>query len=226
MTKLSKTLLFWTFILGACSSGITTPRPFPAILPTSTPSPASGTNLTLESLPDLQTQAPTGPKIVVTVGTPHIDPGPNGEFPTTEQAYGTCAFSWANSPLEELTRVFDAAIKEMNPQASGRASAFGEDCIYQDGSKKFLALETDFYINLPVTDLADFESLGNWIAQTMPVAGSMPAEMIEGPQRGFVEYRFQGSGSDFLIVRVPIQIYNDSATGKTGEELFRMFYKE
>jgi hypothetical protein len=120
----------------------------------------------------------------------------------------------------------DTAIKEMDPQASGSASAFGEDCIYQDGSKKFLAMETDYYIKLPASDLSDYETFGNWIAQTMPVVESMPADMIDGPQTGFVEYNFKKSGNEFLIVRVPIQSYKDLARGKSGEELFRMFYTE
>ena len=74
--------------------------------------------------------------------------------------------------------------------------------------------------------LTGFESFGSWIVQTTPVVDSMLSDTVEGPQRGFVEYRFQISEKDFLIVRVPIQIYNDSATGMTGETLFRMFYAE
>ncbi|MDX1377724.1 MAG: hypothetical protein R3307_02655 [Anaerolineales bacterium] len=226
MTKLSKTLLLWTFILVACSSDITSPQPFPANPPTSTSSRSPGTSVTLESLPSLQTPAISGPKIVVTVGTPHIDPGPNGEFPVPMQTSGSCAFAWANYPLEEMTCVFNAAVREINPQGSGRALAFGEDCIYQDGSKLFLAIETDFYIDLAVSDLTDYELLGNWIVQTMPVVNTMPADMIQGYQIGFVEYSFIKSEGEFLIVRVPIQVYRDSAQGRTGEELFRMFFTE
>jgi hypothetical protein len=214
--KVKTALLLWIFILGACSSGIAAPRSFPS----------PGMSLTLESPPDPQTPVSSEPKIIVTVGTPHIDPGPNGEYPATKQTSATCAFSWSNSPLEELTHLLDTAIKEMDPQASGSASAFGEDCIYQDGSKKFLAMETDYYIKLPASDLSDYETFGNWIAQTMPVVESMPADMIDGPQTGFVEYNFKKSGNEFLIVRVPIQSYKDLARGKSGEELFRMFYTE
>jgi hypothetical protein len=87
-------------------------------------------------------------------------------------------------------------------------------------------METDYYIKLPASDLSDYETFGNWIAQTMPVVDSMPADMIEGPQIGFVEYKFSKSGSESLIVRVPIQAYKDSAQGKSGEELFGMVYTE
>jgi hypothetical protein len=221
--KIKTSLLIWTLILSACLSAITTPQPFPAKLPTNTPVLLSETGLTLEFPSDLQTHIPIGPKIIVTVGTPNIGQPPDGNFSVTESTSNACAFSWANKSLEELTDVFDAAIKKLNPNAAARASAFGEDCIYQDGSRKFLAIETDFYIELPVTDLKDLETLGKWMAQTMPFVMLMPADMVEGPQTGYVEYRFTKSESEFLIVRVPIQVYNDSAKGKTGEELFRLF---
>jgi hypothetical protein len=125
-----------------------------------------------------------------------------------------------------LTNTFDAEIKKLNPEAAAHASAFGEDCVYADGRKVFFGIETDFYIELPVTDLTDFKTFGNWIEQTMPVVMSMPPDKVEGPQLGFVEYRFMKNDGEQLIVRVPIQEYNNSARGKTGEELFQFFYKK
>ena len=162
-----------------------------------------------------------GPKIIITVGTPNIGQGPDGNFPTTEQ----CAFSWANSPLDELSALLDDEVKSLNSTASARASAFGEDCNYSDGRKVFHAIETDFYINLPASDLTDFESFGNWISQTMPLINALPADMIEGPQSGFVEYSFTKNDNEHLIVRVPIQGYTDATDGKSGESLFLTFYK-
>ena len=226
MTRFRKTLLLWALILFACSPTVSTPQAPPLKLPTDTPLPPLETNPTLEIPLDITTRGPTGPKFIVTVGTPHIDQGPNGEFPVTKQSSDTCGFSWATYPLESLSSVIDEAVKGLNPETSARASAFGEDCNYQDGSKKFLAIETDYYIDLPFTDLTDFEVFGNWIAQTMPIVASLPPEMVEGPQSGFVEYRFVKTENEFLIVRVPIQAYNNLAQGKTGEELFRMFYTE
>ena len=164
---------------------------------------------------------PAVPKVIVTVGTPNIGQGPDGN---AQPQTGQCAFSWAQQPLEELTAIFETSIKELNPEASARVTAFGEDCNYPDGRKVFLAMETDFYIDLSVTDLTSFETFGDWIAQTIPVAISMPPDMTEGPHAGFVEYRFMKNDGEQLIVRVPIQEYNNSAQGKTGEELFQLFY--
>lgn len=225
MTKLSKTLLFWTLILFACSPGISSSQTSPAPTSTSTSPSESDPEMTIEFPTNITTQVPLGPKIIVTVGTPNIGQGPDGNFPTSHPPTDQCAFSWANSPLDELSAVLESEVKSLNLTASARASAFGEDCIYSDGHKVFHAIETDFYIDLPVTDLTDFESFGNWISQTMSFINMLSPDMIEGPQSGFVEYSFTKNENEHLIVRVPIQGYADAANGKTGESLFLTFYK-
>ena len=221
MIKLSKALLLWTLILCACSPGTITPETFPPSGQTNTPVQHPETITTFEFPSGVTTKNPTGPKIIVTVGTPNIGQGPDGN---TQPQTGQCAFSWAHQPLDELTAVFENSIKEISSEATARATAFGEDCNYPDGRKVFHAMETDFYIDLLVTDLTNFETLGNWIAQTMPVTASLPSDLIEGPHIGFVEYRFFTNENESLVVRVPIQVYNDTAQGNTGEELFNLFY--
>ena len=221
MTKLTKALLFWTLVLCACSPDISSSQTFPTPSSTNTPIPQPNTDKTLEFPTSVATKILVGPKIIVTVGTPHIGQGPDGN---TQPQTGQCAFSWAQQSLEELTEVFETSIQELNPEASARATAFGEDCIYPDGRKVFLTIETDFYIDLPVTDLTSFETFGNWITQTISVAASLPPDLVEGPHTGFVEYRFIKNDGEQLIVRVPIQEYSNSAQGKTGEELFQLFY--
>lgn len=145
-------------------------------------------------------------------------------LPEKNSATEQCAFSWAYSPLEELSRELDSEVKTLSPVANARASAFGEDCLYSDGHKVFHAIETDFYIDLPVTVLTDFESFGNWVLQTMSLVNGLPPDKLEGPHTGFVEYSFAKSQAEHLIIRVPIQTYNETASGKTGEELFLLFY--
>ncbi len=228
MTRLSKTLLLWILILCACSPDIASPQTFPKDHPTNTPSlrPQPNTSVTFDFPTNVTTRIPTGPKIIVTVGTPNIGQGPDGNFPVTESSSDKCAFMWAHPTLEELTKIFDLAIKKINSEASGQATSFGEDCVYEDGRKVFFGIETDFYITLPVTDLSDFETFGNWIAQTMPIVNGLPPDMIEGSNSGFVEYRFSKTENDTLIVRVPIQDYDETAKGKTGEELFQVFYTQ
>lgn len=135
-----------------------------------------------------------------------------------------CAFQWASQDLPELTFDFDSALKAMNPQASGRAQAFGENCIHTDGSAVFGAMETDFYVTLPVDDLKQEEDFGNWISQVMETVIQIPRENLEGPNYGFVEFTFEKSESERIIFRVPIQEYIDDAMGKSGAELFQMYF--
>jgi hypothetical protein len=129
-----------------------------------------------------------------------------------------CAFTWAYQNAPDLTEKLDAAVKALNPAASGRVQFFGEDCTHADGHTTFGATETDFYVRSPVTDLTDEEALGNWVAQVMSAVTQIPQEEIQG-RSGFVEF----SNTDGQVfIRVPIQKYINEAQGKTGRELFQL----
>jgi hypothetical protein len=133
-----------------------------------------------------------------------------------------CGWQWAYEELPELSALFDDAVKVSIPNSSSRASAYGENCLDNDGQVVyFLTMETDFHVTVPVETLDDYNTFGNWIAQVMQVVDGLPSNLIEGPQPGFVEFRFENGSSEFIILRVPIQEYNESANGKTGVELFR-----
>lgn len=220
--KTKTTLLFLTLILCACAQNVSTPETFPAQAPTITPFSQPAT----EPVLNVPTQSgPTGPKIIVTIGTPSIGQPPDGNFPTPSTSQQDCGFTWAYHDLPELTAEFDASVKTVNPSASAHATAFGEDCVGNDGQLvRFAAMETDFYVTLPVTDLNDYEAFGDWIAQVMQIVNVFPPDMLAGPKPGFVEFRFEKTASEGLSLRVPIEQYNATTNGITGEELFRMFY--
>ncbi len=135
-----------------------------------------------------------------------------------------CGFIWTHKDMPELSPILDEAVKELEPNARAWASAFGEDCVYADGHSTFSAMETDFYIQWPAAELDAYESFGNTIVDVMKIVDAIPAELIIGPQPGFVEFSFTKSDNDYLIVRVPIDQYKSEAPGKSGEVLFRMFY--
>jgi hypothetical protein len=216
MTKFTRTLLFLTLILGACSPGISSSETLTPNDSSLTPIPQINTATTPES---------SNPKIILTVGTPNIGQPPDGNFPTPSTSQQECGYQWAYNNLPELTEQFDRAIKNLNPESTSHATAFGENCVASDGQVlRFLAMETDFYVILSVTDLNDYEAFGNWIAQVMQVVNSLPPDMLAGPNPGFVEFRFEKSISESIGLRVPIRQYNETVSGKTGEELFRMFY--
>jgi hypothetical protein len=150
------------------------------------------------------------------------EPAALTEPPPTEQL--PCAYQWAHQDDPALSAEFDASIKSLNPAASGRAQAFGENCVSADGASTFGAMETDFYVRLPVEDLTQEEAFGNWMAQVMEVVVEIPREKLQGPNYGFVEFTFEKSEPERVVVRVPIQQYLNEAAGKTGAELFGMFY--
>jgi hypothetical protein len=209
--KTKITLLFLILVLGACTTSIPTLQTLPAPTAAETVS------------------TPPSPKIVTTVRTPHIDPGPDGEFPDTTQVPPTsqCGYQWAYQDLPELSIQFDQAIKAIIPNSTSHATAFGENCVTADGQVvRFVAMETDFYVIAVVDSLDDHVTFGNWIAKVMQTINNFPPDQLAGPNPGFVEYRFEKSGAEFINIRVPIQQYNDTANGKTGEELFQMFHAE
>jgi hypothetical protein len=141
---------------------------------------------------------------------------------TQESGPAQCAYIWAYRDAPELTEKLDAAVKALNPAASGRAQLFGEDCVYTDGHSTFGAMETDFYVRSPTDDLTNEEAFGNWVAQVMPMVLEIPREEIKG-NYGFVEFWFKKNEAEHVIVRVPIQKYMNEAQDKTGVELFRLF---
>ena len=149
---------------------------------------------------------------------------PRTETPPPPPTFGQCAFVWAYKDIPKLTEKLNSSVKALDPSATARAEAFGEDCIYEDGQKVFGAMETDFYVYLPTPDLTNEKALGNWMAEVIPLVLQLPAEELQGPMPGFVEFWFTKSDTEQVIVRVPIQQYKEQATDKTGAELFRLFY--
>jgi len=218
MNNLIKPLLLLTLILGACSPRISSPKVIPAVSDTVTSTPHPGTDPTPESV---------STKVITTVETPNVGVPPDKDSPTPSSSQQDCGYQWAYDNLPDLTEQLDQAIKALSPEATSHATAFGENCVAPDGQVvKFLAMETDFYVTLTVVDLNDHEAFGNWIAQVMQIVNGFPPGILSGPNSGFVEFRFEKSQSESIGVRVPIQQYNETANGKTGEELFQMFYKE
>ena len=131
-----------------------------------------------------------------------------------------CAYMWATQSLNDLTLDLQAAIKNMHPDAESYAYAFGEDCVYQDGHKTFSAMETDFNVTMPVTDLSDENTLGEWIIKVMDVIGDLPAEKIVGPRPGRVTIFFL-SGTNQKSINFYIDKYQALPAGMEGWEIYQ-----
>jgi hypothetical protein len=148
---------------------------------------------------------------------------PATDTPAITPPAGQCAYIWAYHSADELSAMMETEIRGLNPAASGNVSFYGEDCVYADGTSTFSAMETDFYVHIPVDDLTNEDALGEWISQVLQMALEFPTDMIQG-KYGFVEFWFEKSAEEHVIVRVPIQEYVDGTHGITGAALFRMFY--
>ncbi|GAB4498891.1 MAG: hypothetical protein OHK003_12710 [Anaerolineales bacterium] len=176
--------------------------------------------------------------ILTTVSAPgHDSPGTEtaSSAPITESpipaadsaefaSQGSCVYQWAHKDAPELTASFDKFAKTINPKASGRVEYFGENCAYANGTKTFLAMETDFYVRFQVENLAQEETFGDWVGQVMEHVVQLPREELQGPNYGFVEFRFEINEVEHIVFRAPIQKYLDEAQGKTGAELLRIFH--
>lgn len=141
----------------------------------------------------------------------------------TEPAALPCAFMWAYHDLPDLSAKLDEQVKALQPEASARASAFGEDCVDADGNSTFGAIETDFYITLPVNKEMNEKAFGTWMSQVLPLASAIqPAELQGKP--GFVEFWFEGAQT--LIVRVPIEQYLADGQALAPADLYRRFAEQ
>ena len=209
MQRIFRTLLFWSLVLCACSTGLASPQPVP---PATTDVPLA---LPTTAIPD--------PKLIVTLSTPHIDqpPDPNGNIVTTALGPQDCGYQWANQDLPELSSSFQESIQRLQPEAQANAYAFGENCMLADGSVgSFGAMETDFNVTLQVNDLANESDLGEWIVRVMQVIENIPPEQIAGPQPGRVSIIFQ-SNSDQKIVNFTIYQYQALASGLSNSEIYQ-----
>lgn len=210
MQRVFSTLLFLTLILSACSTGIASPQAVPA----------STTEGTLAR----PTTAVPNPKLILTVGTPHIDQPADplaDEVTPISPDPQDCGYQWAYEDLPGLSSNFQQSIQALQSEAQARAYAFGENCIRPDGSvATFLAMETDFEVTLQVDDLANESNLGEWIVKIMEVIESIPQEQIWGPRPGRVSILFQSDGEQ-QNVTFYIDQYQKLPPGLNSLEIFK-----
>jgi hypothetical protein len=173
--------------------------------------------LTTVSAPNVETPITT--KDVSVTETSEIPVTLTEPSPTDQ---GSCSYQWAYHNAPELSASFVAALKNVNPAASGSVEYYGEDCIYADGTSTFGAMETDFYVHLQVDDLNQEEEFGNWVAQVMKIVTEIPRKELSG-NYGFVEFWFEKNETEHIVFRVPIPQYISEAQGKSGAELFNLY---
>jgi hypothetical protein len=135
--------------------------------------------------------------------SPQVNAGANTL--TEINAPRQCAYTWAYKDLPEISAEFQAEVRTVIPEAEAHATAYGENCVYEDGNATFSAMETDFYIIIPMNDLTDNETLATYIEQILPIVDGFSPPRVPGPNEGFVEFTFR-NGEEQHILRVPIPL--------------------
>ncbi len=170
-----RTLLFLSLILSACiPSGLSRQNNSP------TPEYHAPT-ASLTAIATAQTLAPTAASTAEAIGTD------TGTYPRS------CGYQWAQKALPQLAASFQQSIQALQPEAQAYAFAYGEDCVYSDGSATFIPMETDFNITLQTGELTD-EDAGAWIVKIMQVIEAIPPDQIVGPRPGRVGIIFESNG--------------------------------
>ena len=213
LRKVFYPLLFWTLILYACSTSLSSTDATPLNPITS---PSIVTTLTPETFP----ASPTFPvsKIIETLQTPHIDQPPNGNEVTITPSNDSCGYQWAYKDLPDLSTKFLQAIQQFQPSAQANAFAFGEDCVHADGHADFIAMETDFNITLQVSNPTDADECGEWTMKVMQIILDIPKDEIVGPRPGRVSISFQ-AGSEQKNFNFYIDRYQALSTGLNSAEI-------
>jgi hypothetical protein len=220
MRWISRTLLFLSLLLSACSSGgFSTPAPPPDI-PTDAPIASTEAPAT-DSIPVSTSEVLPPPKLIATLATPHIEQGPDGPRTDSSPIPEQCGYQWAYQDLPELSGDFLQFLQQLQPEAQGNAFAFGENCIRGDGSvARFIPMETDFNITLQVSDLTSEADLGEWIVKVMQIIESIPPDRIIGPRPGRVSMIFQSNGEQ-KPVTFYIDQYHALPEGLSNAEIFQ-----
>mgnify|MGYP005850550403 CR=1 FL=1 len=122
-------------------------------------------------------------------------------FTSTLLPSDECIWERGTRPLPELSAQVQAALSSAGvTHATVSAVAYGEACIDpRTGEMKgFSVLETDFFLTLPVSSLAN-ERLGNLAEQVLTVLDRFPPESIPGPQTGYVEMDFVAGDDRYYL---------------------------
>lgn len=146
--------------------------------------------------------------------------------PADTSATMPCGYAWAQQDLPEIGQRFNADLQKLIPEATGGAYAFGEDCVHEDGSRTFGAMETDFTVDIPVPDLTDDAALGVYLERLIPFLSAYPTDGL--PARlNRIDVRFTISEQEFRYVRfelsVGVAVYEQ---GLRGAELLQELDKK
>ena len=111
MQGVFRAVLLLTIMVSACSAA-------PA-------APQTVSSATTETLSPLPTTAVPSSKPIGTVGTPHIDQGPDGAITVAPPDTQNCGYQWAYRDLPELSDSLQQQLQALQPKAQATAFVFG-----------------------------------------------------------------------------------------------------
>lgn len=136
---------------------------------------------------------------------------------------GPCGYQWASQSLPELSDQLLASLKKTGlPVTAARAEAYGENCLYSDGSlASFSAMETDYHITLAPAALDNPASLGALLEQTLSVIDEFPVSQTPGPNPGYIGITFQAGDQVQNLWFERRKAEELRSQGLSGEKLFQ-----
>ena len=121
--------------------------------------------------------------------------------PVPPDTYTQCGWMWASYPLPETSDQVQALLRrDVQAQAQAYAQSYGEDCFGQDGQVLyFVAMQTDFYVTLKVSDLNDPKTLADLLEKTVIALLGIPPEDLAGEQHGYLGLTFTHGNQELRL---------------------------
>ena len=139
------------------------------------------------------------------------------DYPSSEP----CAYVWASKDLPELTEELTTLYVPANiPDLQVRASAFGENCLNEDGSiREFLTRQTDLTYSLEL-GVSDRQVVGETIGKILEVLVKVPESQFPGSNTGDMTFQFIESNGLLTTVRGGREeLISAYQAGKRGADL-------
>lgn len=142
---------------------------------------------------------------------------------TSTPTIGPCGFNWARESLPDVSEKLVGLLKEAQlPVESAVAEAYGENCIYEDGSVAyFAAMETDYSITLNVPTLDDKAALGELLGKVLTTLQALPVGSTPGPNPGYIGVTFQAGEQSERLWFERRRAEEALQQGLTGEQLYK-----
>lgn len=148
--------------------------------------------------------------------------------PTTTQPMGVptnpCAYVWASKDLPELTEELNTLYESVKiPDLQVSVSAFGENCLNEDGSiREFLTRQTDLTYNLQL-DASDRQAVSDSIEKILGVLAIIPENKFPGPNAGEITFQFSDAKGQVATIRGGrMELVSAYKDGKRGGDLLSL----